>query len=198
MIARNPKTYSINLIRELRTRQRREEQRRRLQVMLGFACFAALFVSILYCGLTIWKMESVLGAEKVKLDHLQTEYKKYTATRMIVSKEDVELLNSLQSRGIFWTRKLASLASHLPENYWITNFTFRDGELRVYGFGYASARQDQLLTLDAYLNRLRADTNFSDVFSKLHLNITERKDEPGTNKVGFDFSALTKEAMKNR
>lgn len=184
------KTYRLNLVRTLRERERKAEQQKRTQVLMGLACFAVLILAILYSGYTMWNMESVLASEKAKLVQIQNEYKKYTATRMIVDKTDVELLHSLQGRGIFWTKKLAAMAKHLPDNYAITGFSYREGELKVVGYGFASPKQDQLLTLDAYLNRLRADSTFADVFTQLYLNGTSRNEDLGSGKVSFEFSAI--------
>lgn len=191
-----PKAYRLNLIRQLREQEHKAERRRRTVALSGLACFAVLVLVLLYSGLTVWNMERVLAAEQRKLENIRSEYQKYTAARLIVDKNDLELLNTLQGRGIFWTKKLAAMAKHLPDNYWITQFSFANGELRVSGHGYASSRQDQLLVLDGYLGRLRRDTSFSEVFKTLHLNTAERREEQGAGTVAFDFSALTTEAAK--
>lgn len=182
--------YRINLIRDLRDKEIKAERQTRLLRIFGFGCFGFFILSLLYSGLTIWQMEQVLKQEKDKLSRLEQEYQKYTAARLIVDKADLELLNDLQGRGVFWTKKLASMAKHLPENYWITSFSFLGEELKVTGYGFSSAQQDQLLILDQYLNRLRADTSFSDVFPKLQLNIAERRQDAA--QIAFDFSAFTK------
>lgn len=197
-MAHAAKTYRINLIRNLREKERKAEKRRRLQAFAGIACFAVLACAVLYSAFTIWKMERVLGLEEDKLALVRNEFKKYSASRTTVDKADVELLNRLQGRGIFWTRKLAALASHLPDNFTITGFSYRDGELRVSGSGLASSRQDQLLILDAYLNRLRKDTAFSDVFRKIYLNTASRAGDQETGRFGFEFSALTNEGTKKK
>lgn len=189
-MVRIAKIYQINLIRSLRERERKAEQQRRFQALVGLSCFAILILAMLYSGFTMWKMERVLSSEELKLAQVRNEYKKYTATRMIVDKDDVELLNSLQGRGIFWTKKLAAMAKHLPDNYAITGFSYLGGELKVVGFGYVAPKQDQLLTLDTYLNALRADTTFSDEFTQLYLNGTERKEDIGPGKISFEFSAI--------
>jgi hypothetical protein len=181
--------YRLNLIRELREREVQTERRQRLAVILGVGCFGFFVLSFLYSGLTIMQMETVLTREKDKVEHLQQEYRKYTAAKLIVDKSDIELLNDLQGKGIFWTKKLAAMAKHLPENYWITEFSFNNDILEVRGYGYANAQQDQLLILDQYLIRLRNDTTFADVFTKVQLNSAERRDEGA--RVAFDFSAYT-------
>ncbi|MDB5050481.1 MAG: hypothetical protein JWO30_3552 [Fibrobacteres bacterium] len=181
--------YRLNLIRDLREREVKSERQQRLAVILGLGCFGFFVLSLLYSGLTIAQMEHVLTIEKDKVHRLQQEYQKYTAARLIVDKSDIELLNDLQGKGGLWTKKLASMAKHLPENYWITGFTYNNNLLKVTGYGYANPQQDQLLVLDQYLNRLRSDTTFSNTFTKLQLNMADRK-EDGT-RVAFDFSAFT-------
>lgn len=182
--------YKINLIRELRERQKKKEERTRLALILGFGCFGFFLLSIIYSSLTIWQMERVLTHESTQVARLKQEYQKYKASKLIIDKTDIELLNDLKSKGFFWTKKLAALANHLPDNYSITSFAFEKEMLRVSGYGYVNPKQDQLLVLDDYLNKLRADTNFSDTFSKLQLKSAERKEEGG--KFGFNFIATSK------
>lgn len=181
--------YRINLIRELRERELKSERRHRLTLILAFGCFGFFLLSVLYSGLTMWQMERVLEVENDKLNRLREEYKKYTAARLIVDKSDLELLNELQGKGVFWTKKLVALAKHLPDNYTITGFSYLNNELKVAGHGQSTQQQDQLLILDGYLNHLRADTTFSNIFKRLQLNAAERKGEGG--RVAFEFSAYT-------
>jgi hypothetical protein len=187
----SPVRYRLNLIRELREKENRRERRRKLLVLSGIACFGLFILSILYSGLTMWKMEQVLSSERNKLNSLKVEYNKYTVTKLIVDKSDIELLSDLKGRGILWTRNLAALAKHLPDNYWITHFRYANNELQVSGYGYASPQQDQLLVLDSYLNQLRSDTTFSDVFKTVRLHSAQRSEEQGQARVSFDFSAYT-------
>jgi Tfp pilus assembly protein PilN len=191
MTAKWKSLYRINLVRDLREQERIAERRHRRAVTLGIACFGMLALSLLYCAFSIWEMEHVIAAEKEKLEHLRQEYRKYTATNTTVDKADVELLNSLQQRGIFWTAKLGAMAKHLPDNYWITKFQFGAGQLHVSGFGYPSPKQEQLLILDDYLKKLRADSSFSDAFKSIHLDVASRSEEVGAAKVAFEFTATT-------
>jgi hypothetical protein len=181
--------YRINLIRDLRERELKSERRNRLTLILAVGCFGFFLLSILYSGLTMWQMEKVLDVENDKLNRLHAEYQKYTAARLIVDKSDLELLNELQGKGVFWTKKLVAMAKHLPDNYTITGFSYLNNELKVTGHGQSSQQQDQLLILDKYLNNLRADTTFSNIFKKLQLNAADRKGEGG--RVAFEFSAYT-------
>jgi hypothetical protein len=181
--------YRMNLIRELRERELKRERQNRLALILGFGCFGFFLVSVLYSGITIWQMENVLDRENRKLTHLHEQYRKYAAARLIVDKSDLELLNDLQGKGVFWTKKLAAMAKHLPDDYMITGFSYLNNELKIAGYGYASPKQDQLLILDGYLNALRTDTTFSDTFKMLQLNSADRKGEAG--RILFEFSAYT-------
>jgi Tfp pilus assembly protein PilN len=182
--------YRINLIRDLREREKKKERQKRLTIIMGFGCFGFFLISILYSSLTISQMEQVLTHESDQVAHLTQEYQKYAKARLIVDKADLEQLNSLKDKGLFWTKKLSALAKHLPDNYTITSFSFGNDLLRVTGYGFASPQQDHLLILDEYLNQLRADTTFSGTFTKIQLNNTDRKEDGG--KVSFDFSAFTK------
>jgi Tfp pilus assembly protein PilN len=183
--------YRINLIRDLREQELRQERKRRMAMIVGLGCFGFFLISVLYSSLTIWQMEDVLKRERQKVDHLKQEYQKYTATRLIVDKSDLELLNGLQGKGIFWTKKLAAVAKYLPDNYWITQFSYGAEHLKVTGFGSVGPQQDQLLVMNAYLDKLRADTTFSDAFKAVQLISVDRIGEAGAGRCAFEFTADT-------
>ncbi len=142
MSATGPALYRINLIREMREREKKIEQQRSMTATIGIACFGLFLLSLVYSGLTIWRMERVISGEQFKFKRLKQEYQKYTAASLIVDKSDIELLNDLQSRGIFWTKKLATMAKYPPDNYSITRFAFGNNEMQVSGYGFISPQQD--------------------------------------------------------
>jgi Tfp pilus assembly protein PilN len=197
MIAQTgPALYRLNLIRELREKEVKSERKRRMTLILGLGCFGFFVLSLLYSGLTIWQMEAVLNREEKKVQDLHQEYQKYKASKLIVDKADLELLSGLQGKGIFWTKKLVAIAKHLPENYSITSFSYGNDQLKVTGYGATSAQQDQLLVLDNYLNRLRADTSFSNTFKQLQLNSADRRIDAG--QIAFEFTAFTSGKKKKK
>jgi hypothetical protein len=108
---------------------------------------------------------------------------------MIVNRSDIELLDRLQNDRIFWTRILVPVARYLPENYWITRFGYEKRALTVDGYGYISPRQEQLITIDDYLNELRRDAKFKRPFVNVYMNSTERHDDKLRLKVSFSYSA---------
>lgn len=192
MIApRQMKLYQLNMVRELRAREKKSEQNRRYLILACIGSGLFLLLSFLYSGISIWNMELVLQNEKRKVDHLTHEFRNYTAAKDIVDKNDVELLNSLHGRGIMWTKKLAALANHLPENFQLTSFEFRGGELRVKGFGYPNESQDHLLILDKYIGRLREDSAFSNTFKRIYLGTASRSIADNQPTIDFEFSAFT-------
>jgi Tfp pilus assembly protein PilN len=183
--------YAVNLVRIRRIEERKAELKRVRILTLTAICFGILLLSLFYSALQILRMEATLTEEKNKLARIEAEYKQYRETKMIVNKADIELLNRLQSERIFWTRKLAAMAHHLPENYWITDFSYTRGSFDVRGYGYITPSQQQLVTIDDYLNLLRQDRLFNDVFKQIYLNSTERKDEKQRQRVSFDYSAIS-------
>lgn len=184
------KSYTHNLVRDQIQAEKNERKSQLLKVTLTAVFLGLLFPAVLYYVMNIITMKGVLDRERAKLHTLEEEYKKYTATRQVVDKADIELLDSLQNMRIFWTRKLAAIAQHLPDNYWITNFNYgKSNDLKVAGYGYISPQQEQLITLDDYLNRLRHDSTFNDDFRSTYLNMTRREDEGSRDRVSFEYSA---------
>ena len=184
--------YRLNLVREIQQQQRAAETRRVRLVGLTAFCFGALFVALFYALLQALTMQASIQEEKARLTRLKAEYQHYRASKMIVNKSDVELLDKLQKSRIFWTRKLVPMARYLPDNYWITKFGYEQKMFSVVGYGYISPRQEQLITLDDYLNNLRADSLYKDVFTTSYLKSTVRTDEGFRERVSFEYVSLSR------
>ncbi|MBF0431193.1 MAG: pilus assembly protein PilM [Fibrobacteria bacterium] len=192
----NSHTYITNMVRELRLAENKIERKRLITFAVGCLSFGILSLAIIFTTFRVLTMQGILEAENRKLRRLENEYRKYAATRVVVDKSDIELLDKLQATRIFWTKKLAAMALHLPENYWITEFEYKKNELEVKGYGYISPDQKQLITLDEYLNSLRKDTTFNDDFANTYLDETKRNDEGYRLRVGFEYSSVNKKVNK--
>ena len=182
--------YQINLIRQIRLEEQKAVSSKNRVFALAASCSAFLLVSLIVLTFQVLAMETKLSVEKQELNRIESEYGKYRTTRMVVDKADLERLDSLQSNRIFWTKKLAAMAYHLPDNYWITKFGYDAASLKVSGYGYISLQQEQLITLDDYLNKLRIDSTYDDVFKTTYFNAVTRSDEGTRSRVSFDFSSM--------
>jgi hypothetical protein len=182
--------YQINLIRQIRLEEKKAVRLKNRIFSLAASCSAFLLIALTILVFQILAMEAKLSTEKQELNRIELEYSKYRTTRMVVDKTDLERLDNLQSNRIFWTKKLAAMAYHLPDDYWITKFGFDLVAMKVAGYGYISYQQEQLITLDNYLNQLRADSTYNDVFKSTFFNSVARADEVGRIRVGFEFSSM--------
>jgi hypothetical protein len=182
--------YKINLVKKIRLEEEKAEKRRVTTFTFCMVCFCLLALSLIFSMFLILDIENALNDVETDLRRVENEYRTYKATKMIVDKSDIELLDKLQHNRIFWSKKLASMARHLPENYWVTEFGYKRSSFDVKGYGYISNKQEQLLTMDDYLNLLRADTTFRDVFKNTYLNSTKRLDEKSRERISFEYSSL--------
>jgi hypothetical protein len=184
--------YTINLIRQLRSEERRAQELRDRLFTVAMSCFGLLAIAVITITFQVLGMDAKLSNEKQQLARIELEYSKYKATRMVINKEDIERLDSLQSNRIFWTKKLAAMAYYLPDEYWIIKFGFDSKAYKVSGFGYISTKQEQHITLDDYLNKLRVDSTYTDIFKTTVFNSMVRADEEKENRerISFEFSSL--------
>ena len=192
--------YRINIIEQLRRTEKKERRQKSMLTISLMISFALLLLSGAFSLQNTIRMRGTLQRERMELDRIETEYRKYKTTRMIVDKADIEQLDQLQSNRIYWTRKLAAMAFHLPNQppnpYWITSFSYKDNKLNVKGYGFISSRQEQLITIDEYLKALRADSTFSDDFDACYLNATTREDEGNRERVTFNYTAERRGAKR--
>lgn len=182
--------YRLNLVRDIQREQRAAQSRRVKMVTLTSASFGLLVLSLFYTVLQVLAMQDAVSQEKMRLKRIRMEYQHYRTSMMIVNKSDIENLDKLQDSRIFWTKKLVTLARYLPPNFWITRFAFDNKALTVEGYGYISPQQQQLITLNEYLNTLRDDAAFNDVFRQVYLNSAVRNDdEQKRARISFSFTA---------
>jgi Tfp pilus assembly protein PilN len=179
--------YRTNLIRTLRVEEKRDEQRQRLTRILVVGSLCLLAISVIYTGLNIWSMQSVLRVESENLARLKAEYAKYNASKEIIDKSDVETLNQLQLSSIFWSRKLVALGQHLPEDYWLKSIAFQNKDLKVTGSANPSMDEGVLLGLQKYVESLLADTAFSKEFPIVRLSNATRPSSETS--LSFEFVA---------
>jgi len=185
--------YRMNLVKSIRAAEERGQKHHTYMLLLVVVCFGLLALSGFNVYTKIAKMEDTIWQERQKLKRVEAEYRNYHETQSTINKEDIELLNRLQMNRIYWTKKLDAMASHLPEeepiSYWITKFGYRPTTFSVQGYGYITDRQEQLLTLDEYLTKLRADPTYSDVLSRTQLKSAQRSDEGNRERVSFEYTS---------
>jgi hypothetical protein len=182
--------YAINLVRQIRIEERKAVLLKNRIFTLAASCAAMLVIAIIVLVFQILSMQIKLSNEKQEVNRIEMEYGKYKATRMVIDKADIERLDSLQANRIFWTKKIAVMAYYLPDNYWITKFTFDGTIFKVTGYGYITQNQEQLITLDDYLNKIRADSTYHDVFGATYFNAVQRSDEETQSRVSFEYSSM--------
>jgi len=200
--------YKLNLVKSVRAAERQAKQQKSNMFLIAFICFGALGLAVFSSYLKIDGMQRVIVNEKRKLRTIEAEYRNYQEMHVSIDKADIELLNQLQMNRVYWTKKLESVAKHLPDeqpiSYWITKFGYRSNSqtFNVQGYGYITHQQEQLLALDNYLNDLRADANYSDIFGSTFLNSAVRNDEEDQgrsqkrDRVSFEFSSVRKGAQR--
>lgn len=188
--------YALNMIRSLREKEKKAERVRIRAFALSVLAGGLLALSFGYAALQMVSMRATLSEEEKRLERIEAEYRQYRETKEFVDKDDIELLDRLHNGKVFWTKKLVTLARYLPDNFWTTRLRYDGGTLDVEGFGYITQHQDQLVIIDDYLNRLRGDKAFMDIFQSIYLNSVTRTDQEGKQVVSFSFSVLGRGATR--
>lgn len=200
--------YKLNLVKTVRAAEKRARTERVQMTLIALICFCVLGLAAFSTFLKVESMKQVVANEKRKLKMIEAEYRNYQEMHVSIDKADVELLNGLQMNRIYWTKKLEAVAKHLPDeqpiSYWITKFGYKanSSTFSVHGYGYITHKQEQLLALDNYLNDLRGDASYSDIFGTTYLNSAVRSDEDDSEhhikreRVSFEYSSVKKGAQR--
>jgi len=182
--------YTINMVRTIREEERKQHKRQFKLFLFSLLSFGLFALSLAYGALAILPMRAVLHKAETRLNRIEAEYEQYQSTQASIGSEDIKLLDKLYNGKVFWTEVLAAVAYHLPEGFWTSSFKYDGKEFTVKGFGRTGGKQDHLIVIDHYINRLRNDEAFRKVFKSVRLNSTSRNDDGGRSLIYFDISAF--------
>jgi len=185
--------YTINMIRSLRESERKALAQKTFLRILTMIAFGVLGCAFIYGVFQVLSMNRVIYYKTENLQRLHEQFKKYKETKESVNRQDVVLLDKLQNGKVFWTKKLATIAKYLPDNYWTTSFSFNGESFNVSGYGYAGNQQKQLVILDKYITDLKSDTVFMDIFENVYLNSLTKEKLERRALVHFNISAVCNE-----
>ncbi len=151
-----------------------------------FLCLAALFAA-----LVVWSSRSTsdLGRKLKELRglraDLQSQLDAVQRDSQYVSEDDVRSLFDLERKRVLWTRKLVSLPELVGQKIVLTDVRYDHGQLTVQGLAEAPPAGNRFELVSAFIDRLKASTDFGRDFAKVEFLSSHRLDYQGQNLLSF-------------
>lgn len=144
-----------------------------LEILLRFLLFLNLIVFLAGIYLRLNTMHRMKGLSSITNEYQQAE--NFTEKVKSIKQErkglagEIGLLNSYLKRDILWSEKLSHLSRLMPEEVWLTGFSFKKKSakdslkrnLYLKGALRAQEKSTPIATLSGFINQLKKDEVFS-------------------------------------
>ncbi len=185
--------FKINLNRfgEMKLQQEKENKTFLRSVLFFAAGTLLCFGAALYFNSLLAKKaenrEKFLQDAENKLATYQKSTDNLTST-------DLDLLAKTFNDRIFWARKLVSLAREIDGKMAITQFTFKNGVLSLYGVTSIDKNQREFDLIDQFIAKLKANEEINRDFPEIRYAKANRDKVKDTDILRFQIDCFGKEA----
>ncbi len=179
---------NLNKFGEMKLQQEKEKKTF-IKAILFFAIGTIiLFSFVLY-------LDSML-AKKVanRKDFLrETEQKiaTFQETADFLSSNDLDLLAKTFTDRIFWAKKLVALSHEIDNKMAITQFSYKNGVLSLYGVTSIDATQREFDLIDRFISNLKANEQISKDFPEIKYARASRDKVKDTDIIRFQIDCFS-------
>ncbi len=138
-------------------------------------------------------LEAKLQSRKELLKSIRDEIKTYEVSGDFLSKNDLERLTTISTQRIFWTKKLEALSDITTDNIAITHFSFKAGNLSLYGITRVDKDHNEFILIDDFINQLKSDEQISKDFPEIKFVKSNRDKEKDVEIMRFQIDAISRE-----
>lgn len=138
-------------------------------------------------------LERKLNNRKTLLKSIRDEIKSYEVSGEFLSKKDLERLNTISTQRIFWTRKLVALSEITTDNIAITHFSFKAGNLSLFGITRIDKEKNEFILIDDFIEQLKNDVYISKDFPEIKFVKSNRDTEKDVAILRFQIDCISAE-----
>jgi Tfp pilus assembly protein PilN len=177
--------FRINLNRLEDTAAAQRKARAGLALFIGLAFAAAcLFAGALYLNA---RLGAKVRAFERTARELDAKIQKLRQSGQYISEEEVYSLDRLNSRRVFWTRKLETLAGLVGERIALTEIKYERGVLYVRGIARLDRGQNNFGLVSDFLERIKAEAAFARDFREINFRSSNRVEYMDQDLLNFDI-----------
>lgn len=186
---------NLNKFGEMKLQQEKEKKTF-IQAILFFVIGTIiLFAFVLY-------LDSVLAKKVVSRKDFLAETEKqiasYEKSSDFLSSNDLDLLAKTFNDRIFWAKKLVALSKEIDDKMAITQFSYKNGILSLYGVTQIDANIREFDLIDMFIAKLKANDQISMDFPEIKYARASRDKVKDTDILRFQIDCFSKDFNKTR
>jgi len=186
---------NLNKFGEMKIQQEREKKTFVTALLFFSIGTIVLFAFVLY-------LDSVL-ASKVKnrsdfLAETERTIASYQKSADFLSSNDLDLLAKTFTDRIFWAKKLVALSHEIDDKMAITQFSYKNGILSLYGVTSIDKNQREFDLIDLFIAKLKANEQINLDFSEIKYARANRDKVKDTDILRFQIDCYSADFYKSK
>jgi hypothetical protein len=179
---------NLNKFGEMKLQQEKEKKTF-IQALLLFGIGTIiLFAGVLYLDSIL--AEKVLNRQQF-LDETEKQIASYQKSTEFLSSNDLDLLAKTFTERIFWARKLVALSQEIDNKMAITQFSYKNGILSLYGVTSIDKNQREFDLIDMFISKLKANKQISTDFPDIKYARASRDKVKDTDILRFQIDCYS-------
>ena len=172
------------------------EQKLFKNIVLIFAILTiVIYGAILYYN---HQLEGKLENRRQLLNSIRQEIESYREVGEYLSTNDLERLARSSTDRIFWANKLIALADIVTEKIAITHFSFRRGELTLFGITQVDVEEREFDLIYDFIENLKDNPQISGDFDEIKFERAHRDKEKDIDIIRFEITCIGRSVARRR
>jgi Tfp pilus assembly protein PilN len=186
---------NLNKFGEMKLQQEKEKKTF-IQALLFFGIGTIiLFAGVLYLDSIL--AEKVLSRQNF-LDDTEKQIASYENSTDFLSSSDLDLLAKTFNDRIFWAKKLVALSQEIDNKMAITQFSYKNGVLSLYGVTSIEVNQREFDLIDGFITKLKLNEQISVDFPDIKYARATRDKVKDTDILRFQIDCFNKDFNARR
>ncbi len=182
--------FKINLNKygEVKLQQERERKNFIQAIMFFLIGAIVLFGGVLYLNDVLAKK---VNNRRQFLEDTEREIANYQKGTDYLSSNDLDLLAKTFNDRIFWAKKLVALSKEIDDKMAITQFSYKNGVLSLYGVTQIDKNQSEFDLIDQFITKLKANDQISGDFQEIKYSKANRDKVKDTDVLRFQIDCFS-------
>jgi len=189
--------FKINLNKFGEMKLQQEKEKKTFIQALVFFCIGTiiLFALVLYLDSALTK--KVQNREDF-LRETEKQIASYQLSTEFLSSNDLDILAQTFTDRIFWAKKLVALSHEIDNKMAITQFTYKNGILSLFGVTSIDKNQREFDLIDMFISKLKSNEQINKDFPEIKYAKATRDKVKDTDILRFQIDCFSKDFNRRR
>ena len=186
---------NLNKFGEMKLQQEKEKKTFIKAVVTFGLGTIILFSLVLYLD---GKLNEKVQNRQNFLNDTEKQIASYQKSTEFLSSNDLDLLAKTFTERIFWAKKLVALSQEINNNMAITQFSYKNGVLSLFGVTSIEKTQREFDMIDQFIVKLKANTQISGDFPDIKYARASRDKVKDTDIIRFQIDCYSSDYLNRK